>query len=522
MTDPDPPVAEGPLGAEQRSASPTGSTTRNIVASIRGTSVSIAAGYATTLIFLPAILAAVGRQTYGTWAAIASLMAVGSLADAGIRSEVMRRIASVGNDREQIRQIVGEAATLLAVLATVVGVVGVMAAPVIRAAVFPQGATGVPSATIDNVIRGAALVLAISLVVNGVTAVLPGLQRGDLERLAQVAAAPLSSVATLVAGLSGLGLASLLIGASVQLVTATTLRGVAVRRLLPGIRLRPNRLPKRIAAGYLGLSGLALLIQVSDVVDVQWDKLVLSRYIGTGAVASYQVAVTLVQQVRSVTVIAIPVLLVAMAEFGARADHERGERAYRALTALTVTTGTVLLGGVFVFGPAFVNVWLGPPDDQSAQAVRLFAVAMWINVMVAPWGARALAQKRHGLVAISAGLNLVVNALTSLVLTLSLGFKGALYGSIAGNGTGALALLIALLILDGLDAVRLPWVGTAIGLGAGALLVGVRLPETLVTWPTLGVAGIVWLGVVGPAVSWLNGLRPAEIRSLLQRRDSTT
>lgn len=521
MVDPDAGASEGVLGAE-RSSSGFNSTSRNVAASIRGTSASILVGYVTTLVFLPAILRAVGKDTYGVWAVIASLIAVGALADAGIRTEVMRRVAAAGRDGEQVRQILGEAFTLLGALAMTLATAGILAAPALRSAAFPDGSTQIPAGTIDNAIRAAAVILAVSLLANGLAAVLPGLQRADLDRAAHVIAAPLSSALTLGAAWAGWGLRSLVAGAAAHLLTATTLRFLALRRLLPRTTLRPLRLQRRVLSGYLGLSGLALLIQVSDVVDAQWDKLVLSRYIGSGAVASYQVAITLVQQVRSIAVIAIPILMVAMAEFEARADYKRATRAYRTLSALTLTAGTVLLGGVFAFGPVFVEVWLRTGDDDSELAVRLFALAMAINVLVAPWGARALAQERHALVALSAGCNVAVNLIASLMLTLAIGFEGALYGSIAGNGAGAIALLLALLRFGGLEAVRLPWRGSLVGVAAAAVVVVLDVPQHLSGWLSLGAAGILWLGVIGPLVFWLNGLKTADLRTLLQGRGAAT
>src|SRR5205814_822200 len=48
---------------------------------------------ATSFIVLPLVLDDLGKTSYGIWATLASLLAVGGLVDAGVRTEIVRRVA---------------------------------------------------------------------------------------------------------------------------------------------------------------------------------------------------------------------------------------------------------------------------------------------------------------------------------------------------------------------------------------------------------------------------------------------
>src|SRR5262249_53070556 len=151
--------------------------------------------------------------------------------------------------------------------------------------------------------------LAVSLVGNGVFGVLRGVQRSDLEARAQFLAVPAGALCTCVGVLSGWGLWSLVAGSAMQLATQLIWQARASKRLLPWIKPRLTRINPFAIKAYLALSGLALLSQVSDVIDSQWDKVVLSRFVGPAAVTSFQVSTSLVLQAKIVALLPLtPVL----------------------------------------------------------------------------------------------------------------------------------------------------------------------------------------------------------------------
>jgi len=483
---------------------------------LRSSAAAALVTYAFNLAIVPLVLGRMGPDLLGAWATVASLVAVGSLADAGVRTEIVRRVGAAcgAGDPDAVVRSARQGVTLLAVIAALVTVAGVAAAPVVRSFSFPAGVPGYGPTEVDNLLRATVAVIAASLVANGYFGVLRGVQRGDVETLGRVIAVPVAAVVTVAGVVLSWGLWALFLGGLTQLVTGVAWSWRHTRRLVPGLRLRPVPLSVPVVKGYLALSGLALLSQVGDVVDSQWDKLVLSHFVGSTAVASFHIGTSLVLQGRALALLPLAPLLAAVAELRER-DRARMEALFDVLSRAGMVFGAVVLGAVFVFTPAFVGLWLGagqaPPG--TVDAARLFTVAASFNLMSAPLALRSFGEGWHRLAAGSAAVNMAVNAALSLALTMAIGFHGALYGSIAGNLTGSAFLFVLVRRRTGAYRAFLRWRAPAVGVlaAAAASVAGLGAVDS---WPALGAAGAAYVAAVGAACARAERL---PVRRLLSR-----
>lgn len=511
-------TAPAPVRAREteRTAVATGTCRRTLFLAFRSSTAAALVTYGFNLALVPLVLGRMGPELYGAWATVASILAVGSLADAGVRTEIIRRVgaASGAGDQEDVVRSVRQGVTLLAVLAALVTVVGAAAAPAIRGFSFPAGVPGYGADELDRLVRATVAVLAASLVANGYSGVLRGVQRGDIDTVGRIVAILVAAAVTVTGVALSWGLWALFLGSLTQLVVVVTWNWLGTRRVVPGLRLRRVPLTAPVVKGYLALSGLALLSQVSDVVDSQWDKVILSHFVGSSAVASFHIGTSLVLQAKALALLPLAPLLAAVAELRER-DPARMEALFDLLAKAAMVSGAVVLGMVFVFVPAFVDLWLGPGQARTGTAVaaRLFAVAAVLNLVSAPLAFRAFGEGWHALAAASSAVNMVVNAALSLVLTMTIGFNGALYGSIAGN-------LVGSVFLFGLVRRRMGerWAFPPLrALTVGALVAAAGSVGGLGnvrSWPSLGAAGAVYLAVAGAACARAERL---PVRRLLSR-----
>lgn len=158
----------------------------------------------------------------------------------------------------------------------------------------------------------------------------------------------------------------------------------------------------------------------------------------------------------------------------------------------------VILGGIFVFAPSFVRLWLGSEVAAAGDAARIFVIAAALAVVMLPLAYRALAEDWHRLIAVAAIVNMVVNGTSSLALTLIIGFRGPLYGSIAGNLAGTSLFLILIRRRLGRNWVRPPLKALVIGVAACASAIALRV-DAVRTWPRLVGMVAVWVLIVGLA-----------------------
>ena len=352
----------------------TGTSRQTLLLGFRSGAGATAVAYAVNLAVLPFVLHRVGPHVYGAWATIASLLAIGGLADAGVRLEIVRRVAKArgAEDDDALVAAVHEGVTVLVLLASLVLVAGLTGAPFIRAFAFPDGVAGYTAPALDGLVRSVFALVAASLVLNGYFGVLRGVQRADVEATAQVGAVVVAAAVTVVGIAGGWGLWALLAGSLAQLAVVSAWKWVGTRRLIPNLRPRLLGLGRARVRSYLALSGLVLVAQVADVVDFQWDKLVLSHFVGSAVVASYHVGTGLVLQAKALAMLPMAPLVVAVAELGQR-DAARLHALTAELVRVGMVLGSVVLGGLYAFAPAFFHLWLGPdvpPGRRRGPAVR--------------------------------------------------------------------------------------------------------------------------------------------------------
>lgn len=493
----------------------TGTSRRTLLMAVRSAALGTTVSYAINLAILPFVLHRVGAGLYGAWATVASVLAIGSLSDIGIRTEIVRRVAAANgaDDDAGLARAVHEGLTLLAGVGGAMMALGLLAAPLIRGFAFPGGVAGYDTSGLDWIIRAIVVMLAVSVVGNGYFGVLRGVQRGDIETTARTLGVPVGAAVTVAGVAAGWSLWALFLGAATQLVVSLWWQWLAARRLLPHVRPRFVRLGAGPAKAYLGLSSLILVCQLGDVFDFQWDKLMLSHFVGAAAVSSYVIGTNLVLQARTLAQLPLLPLLTAAAELRER-DPARMDQLFELLAKIGMVVTSVVLGGIFVFGPSFIRLWLGPELGDAGRAARLFAVAVSLSLLGTPLAFRALAEGWHRVAAASALANVVFNGVLSAALTMTIGFNGPLYGSIAGNLAGTVVLLVLMRRRLGARFTFPPLRALAVGLASVVAVAGLGLDHAG-SWPALAVGAIVYGAVVGLVCLRAEGLSP---RSLLHRR----
>lgn len=464
-----------------------GTTRRTLLISARSSAVRFLGTYALSIASLPFVLRQVGVDAYGAWATASTVLALAGVADLGVRTEIVRRVAEAhgARDHERVRQELRRGVCVMLAFAVGVGSVLSVVAATFVPKLFRGEAEDLRQAALVLFLGAIALLLA-GLVSGAYFSALTALQRNDFANYGLLLGTVAGVAATVAFATVGLGAYALLLGAVVQWVIATCVQALGMRRLAlnVGWPLRWQNL--RGATTLFGLSAMVVLTQVSDVVDHQLDKIYLARIVGAAASAEYQIGTSVVIQLRALALIPLALMLVAVAELGGQ--PERMRRAYLALAPPAVAAGALLMSLAFLFAPAFFALLLGPDFVRSGTAASLYSIAMLINIVSAPWALFAIGRGLAHLAACSAVVNAVVNGVASLVLTLAIGFDGALFGSIAGNGAGVLVLYV--LIRHRAD---LPW------LGGVARTSFVLAPAVLLTyWLLLGV-DLTWVGLVAAA-----------------------
>ena len=283
-----------------------------------------------------------------------------------------------------------------------------------------------------------------------------------------------------------------------QDVVAIGIQAVGVRRILPGLRFKVRAVPVTAVRSMVALSGMALVSQLSDVVDSQWDKVMLSRYVGSAAVAGFQIGTTLTLQAKAVAL--LPVVPLLVGDRGAPQARPRcGPSGCSTCSGPRRSHSARSCSRRLSCSPlrSFVSGSTGPMPGAVISA-QLFAVAVACNLLAAPLAYRALGESRHRLTAIASMANIAVNAILSYALTVTIGLRGPLYGSIVGNAIGTAVFFVMMRRALGTEWRAPSWRAPLIGVVAalGGLALGL---DAVSTWPMLIVGAGAFAALVGVA-----------------------
>jgi len=381
---------------------------------------------------------------YGVWAVVASAMAVGGLGDLGVRNELIRRVAVAhgAGDPRSLAAAVSEGVAISSAGGLVLALAGWVAAPGFVAIAFPRS-EAISISSIVLLVRAVVLLLALALVTETYFGALAGVQRSDLQNWAQLGAGVTSAVVTCISVLAGRGVWAFFDGFLGGFLIAAAAQFIAMRRLLPTLRIRPKLPNWRFARGYVALSSMLFLSQISNLIDFELDKTLLSRYVSTVASAQYDVGSSITMQMRGVALLPLVLLMPGVAELWPRLPN-RALGLYDTVSRFVVGAGAAIFGTCVILAPVLLRLWLGSGYHDAGVATQLLSIAMFANVVSACGVGWAIGRGWHALSAVGALTNILVNGITSYVLIIGVGLRGALIGSIAGNVAATVVFLLLL------------------------------------------------------------------------------
>lgn len=327
----------------------------------------------------PFFVAWLGREGYGHWMTVLAVVGLGNMANAGMAAATINFVAArrARGDAAGAALVARQSGTLAACAGGVLAVaVAAAAAPLARLLGSEEG-------LVDALRLGAAL-LVLTQADLVFAAALKGCERFALAarvevcaRCAMVAASLGAAYATreaagVVAAAVGVGAAS----AAARALAASRALGRPV--YLPAAFWRMGHEVWRYAA-WNWLQGAAASA------FAHLDRVLIAALLGASAVTSYSVCTQLAAQIHALPAAALAFLLPMMSRRSAAASAGN-EAVIRAAIVAGGTASVVLSAALFVFGDAFMRVWMG--DGFAAELGTLLpwltAAYLLLGLGVAP------------------------------------------------------------------------------------------------------------------------------------------
>jgi O-antigen/teichoic acid export membrane protein len=376
-----------------------------------------------TLLLTPFILSHLGVDHFGVWAILSTVLAgsVGLL-DFGLGQSFVKFISAYYAHKDY--DLIGKALSLGLLFYLIFGV-GILAAGLAleRPILEFFNLHGASSA-----FELALLACAISNIAAMFLSVFRGVQRMDKANAIEMRMALINAAGTVLVLQLGMGLFGLALNAVATSALSTLVSWRAVRRLLPAVSIG-----LRFDRGLLGeMFSYASKIQVSRVgtlISFQLDKLIISRYLGIGAVSFYEVGSRLAFAMRAIPLVLISALIPATSELAARNEKDKVLRAYLTASRYVAIMTIAMVTFLVIEASSLLNLWLGEGFESAVILVQILAIGYGANILGGAASQTGAGIGRPEFDMRGTALLVVLNPVLSLILTKHFNAAGAAAGS---------------------------------------------------------------------------------------------
>jgi len=376
----------------------------------------------------PFIVHHLGNSVYGLWAIVGSVVCYLGLLDLGVRSAVTRYTARylAAGDLPAANRLTSSAVALFAVSGLIA-----LALAVVVAAVLPHVIQLPPdqaaAARAALLIGGVTVGLSLLAGVFGGTIV--GMQQFTKINLVDVTLEAARGLATwIVVGRGGgiLGLALIQLGVS---IIRLALYVVLSRRLLPGLRISIDAVERGTIKTILSFSSCAILVQVSGMVILFSDSIVIGMILPVSAVTFFMIGANLTEYGRTV-LSGISQTLTPLVSATTVHHPEKAAGLLRRSVRLGTLTVLPILVTFLVRGSTFIGLWMGPAySELSGSILRTLTVALCFSASYQMITSTMFGLNRHRRMVPVFIAEAAVNLALSLFLVRRFGILGVAIGT---------------------------------------------------------------------------------------------
>lgn len=352
-------------------------------------------GIVTALLVTPIVISSLGKPGFGMWALIQSFSGYYGLVNLGLGSALQRffsRDLSLGDDKSVQKTVTSAIAFF-----TISGIVVMTAATLLSetAATFFNIDPNKED-TFSHVILLCAFAVVTDFFGAVYNSMLTSKERFDLANLLGVSQQVLQAIAIITVLQFSPTLYSLALVICVKSVIFQIIRLVIVKRLYPGISFRVRW------SGFARIKELLLfgtstvLITISNMLRMRIGNAVLAKTTGLDAVAIFNLATTIVQQMNSTIATSLSVLNPRLTHLHTQDQTVELQKLFRGSIFISSTMACFFGMLILVVGERFVLLWVGPDFLSSVPILHVLTVGYVFALAQNPsWNLMFALAKHH-------------------------------------------------------------------------------------------------------------------------------
>lgn len=385
-----------------------------------------------SFVMVPFAVHYLGKEQYGLWVAVSSLVAMLGFMDGGAGNAVINMVAHAsGNKNSDLAKIVSTAFFSLMALAFISSLLFLAVFPYVSWSTLLGVSELSTQSDLNSVVIIVGLFFFVSIFITLVGKIQRGLQEGNLDNFWNAIAAILSLLLVYIAIKKDAGLVGFVVAflvAPMIAYLASNIHYLFIRR----IDLRPqlSKIDASVAKNLFKVGGMFFVLQISCSIQGQADNVIIANMLGVEAVASYAICMKLFLIAPMVLSLLYTPLWPAYREAFISGDIQWVKRIFfkSIRWSLLVSIPSAII--LFFAGAKIIEIWVG--QDSVPSNNLLMGCSIWL--VFSCLGA-ALAVFLNGIEIVKmqiimATLSGVMNIILSIWLISQIGIAGAVFGSV--------------------------------------------------------------------------------------------
>jgi len=401
-------------------------------------------GYAASSLFVlflvPLIVHYVGAEMFGLWSLMLALTGYLGLADVGLATSFTKYVAEFSTQKDPVRvnRVMTHGLVFYAVLSLVFLVVGYTAFP------YLFNLLNIPAQQFEN----ARTIFLLSLLSFGASSIgsvfasiLSGIQRTDLLSIIMSIAFAVKLAAMSATLVLGWGISAMVSADVLTTVLTSIPLYLASKRCLPYLEIRFRSYDHALMKTLLRFGSHLQVSRVAEAILLQFDKLLISRFVGLSSVSMYDFGSRPLARLRALEVSSVGALIPAISELQASNNDQRIVSAMSRSSKYLGMMSFPVFGFLFFFADPIIEVWLGKGYGQAALTMKILVVSYCLNVLASPVGFVGQGRGETKYQMWVAAAQSILNIVLSFTLIRNFGYFGAVVGTAIAMCIGALLLI---------------------------------------------------------------------------------
>lgn len=387
---------------------------------------------AISLVMVPLAVHYLGKEQYGLWVAVSSLVGMLGFMDGGAGNAVINLVAHAsGTKNDDLVKIVSTSFFSLMALALTGFLLFLLAFPFVSWSKLLGVTESMSQSDLNRVVIIVGLFFFVSMFTTLVGKIQRGLQEGNLDNFWSGVGAVLSLLFVYVAIQKDAGLVGFIIAflaGSMLAYLASNIHYLFICR----IDLRPQlgKMDSAIAKNLFAVGGMFFVLQISGAIQSQADNVIIANMLGAEAVTNYAICMKLFLMVPMLFNLLLTPLWPAYREAFASGDMQWVKRIFLKSMRWALLVSIPSAFALAVVGGKIIELWVG--HEAVPPTGLLIGCGIWLVFTTV---GSALAVFLNGLqlvkiqliVATSAG---IMNIILSIWLIQIIGVAGAVFGSV--------------------------------------------------------------------------------------------